>query len=501
MGAPFLSFSLQAHTRSSPPSSLRWVRSCKRDLEGQRVAVVGLGVSGRAATRLALARGASVLAIDKNEQLVPLEHDPQFMEHAELQTILGYCDNMILADVDRVVVSPGVSLDEYGLSTLLQSGRQVISELDFAAEVLPKNIKVLAVTGTNGKSTVTTFAGQMLHHLGIKAFVGGNLGKPLSDAAMLCLKASSEKDIFQVAVVEVSSYHMEIPNNYFSPSVAVVLNLTPDHLERHKTMQNYAAIKCRLFSHMKHSKLAVLPVGNSFLNEAFSNYANGCNAAWIGEFPGIKLDMAAKAATLTFPTTGLVVHLQLGTLKAMGTHNYYNAAVAAFSVLGLDVGIDTDTISSTVEVLSLLPHRMQVVCKDAHGVTWVDDSKATNVESTYTGLMGLKEHKSVILLGGLAKVLNNQESNGFEQLVEPLKYHRGVVTFGSSGEMIHKTLCDGGLNIPCIKATNLEEAVNCARSMAKHGDSILLSPGCASFDEFRNFAHRGKVFQELVFST
>ncbi|KAG1326778.1 UDP-N-acetylmuramoylalanine--D-glutamate ligase-like [Cocos nucifera] len=532
MGAPFLSLSLvQAQTPSSPPASaLRRVRSSVEDLKGQRVAVVGLGKSGRAAARLALVRGASVLAIDKNEQLVPLENDPLFAEYAGLQTNLGYCDDMLLESADRIVVSPGVPLEEYGLSNWLHSGEQVTSELDFAAEVLPQNIKVLAVTGTNGKSTVTSFAGQMLHHLGIETFVGGNLGRPLSDAAIQCLQSSSGRDIYQVAVVEVSSYQMEIPIKYFSPAVswiwifqlcsceqliiksffniffitvkvAVVLNLTPDHLERHKTMQNYAALKCCLFSQMKHGKLAVLPVANHYLNEAFSSHANKCNVAWIGDHPGIKVDIETKGAILSIPTSGSVTHLQLGSLKAMGTHNYCNAAVAAFSVLGLDVGIDSDSINSTVEILSLLPHRMQVVFMDARGVTWVDDSKATNVESTYTGLMGLKDHKAVVLLGGLAKVLRNEGSNGFEQLVELLNHHRGVITFGSSGVMIQKTLCDGGLSIPCITAVNLEEAVKCARRMARNGDTILLSPGCASFDEFRNFEHRGKVFQELALSS
>lgn len=115
--------------------------------------------------------------------------------------------------------------------------------------------------------------------------------------------------------------------------------------------------------------------------------------------------------------------------------------------------------------------------------------------------MGLKEHKSVVLLGGLAKVLSNEGPNGFEQLVKLLNHHRVVITFGSSGAMIQKTLCDGGLSIPCVRAVNLKEAVNCARSMARYGDTILLSPGCASFDEFRNFEHRGKVFQELALSS
>ncbi|OVA07865.1 Mur ligase [Macleaya cordata] len=430
------------------------------------------------------------------------QQDPLFEKHGNLRTILGHCDKELLENAERVVVSPGVPLENYGLSSLLQSGGQVLSELEFAAEVLPKCIKVLAVTGTNGKSTVTTFAGQMLSHLGFKTFVGGNLGTPLSEASVQCLTSSSVEPKFQASMilVEVSSYQMEIPNKCLCPSVAVVLNLTPDHLERHSTMRDYAMMKCRIFSHMSHSKLAVLPIGNEHLDEAFKDYVHNCNVAWLGAFPGVKVDMEAKVADLRIPYMGVASRAQLGSIKAMGTHNYHNAAVAALSVLGLNVGIDTDSISETIATLRTLPHRMQIVRRDNQGVTWVDDSKATNVESTYTGLMGLKEQKSVVLLGGVAKVLKDRKSNGFEQLVEPLMHHRCVITFGSSGKMIQETLQAGGLRTTCIRATNLEDAVNCARSMARYGDAIVLSPGCASFDEFKNFEHRGKVFQELAFA-
>ncbi|MQL93587.1 hypothetical protein Taro_026245 [Colocasia esculenta] len=470
----------------------------EQDLKGQTVVVVGLGKSGRSAARLALARGAAVLAVDGNEKMVPLEHDPLFADHANVQTILGYNEDTLPA-ADRVVVSPGVPIERYSLSALLRSGRQVMSELEFAAETLPAEVKVLAVSGTNGKSTVTTFAWQMLHHLGIEAFAGGNLGVPLSEAALEYFKSSSAHEVFQVAVVEVSSSQMEIPNRHFCPSVSVVLNLTPDHLERHKTMQNYAEMKCRLFSNMRHDRLAVLPTGNEYLEKAFCNYASKCNVARIGSFPGIKVDMDARVADFHFPNK-YCAQLQLKDLKAIGEHNYQNAAVSAFAVIGLDVGINTDLMDGIVGRLTLLHHRVQVVCRDTNGVTWVDDSKATNVEATYTALMGLKEHKLIVLLGGLAKVVSPEISSGFEQLVEPLKHHRAVVTFGYSGGPIHETLCHGGLTIPCVRATNLEDAVNHARCIAQHGDTVILSPGCASFDEFRNFEHRGMVFQELALS-
>ncbi|XP_044505734.1 UDP-N-acetylmuramoylalanine--D-glutamate ligase-like [Mangifera indica] len=248
-------------------------------------------------------------------------------------------------------------------------GKQVMSVLDFAAEVISRSIKILAVTGTIGKSTVVTFVGQMLNHRGIEAFVGGNLLKPLSEAALQCFTLPSSKPRFQV-VVGVSSYQIEIPNKYFCPSVSVILNLTPDHLERHKTMRNYALTKCRLLSHMTNTKLGLLPLGNQHLNEAINGHE--FNLAWVGAFPGVK-----------------TVH------------------------------------------------------KDIHGVTWVDDSKATNVEAAY--------------------VLSGQDSNGFEQLVEPLNNHRRVITCGSSGPMIHKTLLDNGLSIPWIGVANLEDVAAAQR--------------------------------------
>ncbi|XP_047959184.1 UDP-N-acetylmuramoylalanine--D-glutamate ligase-like isoform X1 [Salvia hispanica] len=468
------------------------------DLQGQSVAIIGLGKSGIAAAKLALARGASVLALDQNETLKPLEQTLLNVKDGRLKTILGYFDHELFDEADLIVVSPGVALENYCLSSLLQSGKRVISELDFAAEVLPRCTKVLAVTGTNGKSTVATFAGQMLNHSNIRTFVGGNLGIPLSEAAFECLLSPQEP--YQAAVVEVSSYQLEIPNKFFSPSVSVILNLTPDHLERHKSMTNYSTIKCRVLSHMSGRKIAILPMGNPYITEAIASHGNECMFAWIGAYPGVEVDMEQKVANFNVPGIGLLSQLPLNAIKAVGTHNYYNAAIAALSVIGLDVGIDTAAISLTIDRLKAPPHRMQIVHEDGNGVTWVDDSKATNVESTYAGLTGLKEKKAVVLLGGLSKILDAQGSNGFEHLIEPLKNHRGVVTFGSSGLLIQDTLSSHGLAIPCLQAKDLKGAVSLAKNMAKPGDVILLSPGCASFDEFINFEHRGKFFQELALS-
>ncbi|XP_049934176.1 uncharacterized protein LOC116255802 isoform X2 [Nymphaea colorata] len=451
----------------------------QKDLDGQTVAILGLGASGKAAAELALARGASVLAIDRNENLLPLEVDPLFQKYTRLRTVLAPSGADFLKDADRVVVSPGVPLETYGLAGLLESGKEVMSELDFAAEVLHKETAVLAISGTNGKSTVTSYASQLLQHSGIKAFVGGNFGNPLSKAALQCMGSGESQ--FQVAVVEVSSYQLEIPNKYLHPSVAVILNLTPDHLERHKTMWNYAYTKCRLFCHMTDCDLAVLPADNQLLVEAFRHGLNHCTLTWIGDLPGLKMVMDKKVAYIELPTTGLSAELKLDSLNTVGNHNFQNAAVATFCVLGLNMGIEVNSINEAIGKLSPLPHRMQIVHIDNEGKIWVNDSKATNVEATYAGLVGMKEFKSVVLLGGIAKQnAENNGSSGFEKLAEPLKCHKAVITFGASGEMIWKALLSAGLSIPCTTVKCLVDAVSLARDIAKSGvdADMVAAPSC-----------------------
>ncbi|KAF9596004.1 hypothetical protein IFM89_006931 [Coptis chinensis] len=195
--------------------------------------------------------------------------------------------------------------------------------------------------------------------------------------------------------------------------------------------------------------------GNQHLNEAFKDYVDTCNVAWIGGFPGIKV------------------------------YEFFSSfyKYLAFTYFGF-VYVADDSIGSTVELLSPPPHRMQIVRRDERGVIWVDDSKATNVEATYTGIMGLKDQKSVVLLGGLAKVLNAEGSTGFEQLVEQLEYHICVITVSI---------------LPLYY--NIYQYLNLITNFViTVGDAIVLSPGCASFDEFRNFQHRGEVFQKLAFA-
>lgn len=198
------------------------------------------------------------------------------------------------------------------------------------------------------------------------------------------------------------------------------------------------------------------------------------------------------------PTTSQEAWLDLTTLNTTGIHNAHNAGTAALLALGVDMGLNEDALQSALPMLKLPPHRMQIVWRDENGVLWINDSKATNVEATYTGLKGLTKHRAVVLLGGLAKVLDKDGNIGFNKLAHVLTSHRAVVTFGASAEQIKKDLEEEGLAIPCNQSKGLVEAVELAKSFVQHGDAIVLSPGCASFDEFHNFEHRGQVFSSLA---
>ncbi|KAG0581208.1 hypothetical protein KC19_4G232500 [Ceratodon purpureus] len=471
----------------------------RQDLNGETVAVVGLGASGRAAVKLALARGADVVALDSNPSCLPLEEDSAFEGYdlKRVHTELGPHKRETLLKASQLVLSPGVPLAQSDIAAAIQAGVPAFSELGFAAAALPENVKVAAVTGTNGKSTVTTFTGQLLKSAGVRTFVGGNLGTPLSEGVLQCLAFPAEDPPFNVAVVEVSSYQLELPGS-FHPKVAVILNLTPDHLERHKSMEAYGMMKCRVFSRMEASDVAVIPQSDALLRRLATMSGSQATRAWMGGLPGVQLDRDARRAIIVVPTTGVEARLYLSGLQAVGAHNAHNAGTAALLALSLDVGLQSEDIQAALPLLKTPAHRMEIVYRDDQGVLWVNDSKATNVDATLVGIRGIVGKKAVVMLGGLAKAGAGGSGLGFGLLVEVLQSHRAVVLFGASGLAIEEELRSAGLDIPCQYTEHLADAVHLARSLAQPGDAVVLSPGCASFDEFKNFEHRGQVFADLA---
>jgi UDP-N-acetylmuramoylalanine--D-glutamate ligase len=437
-----------------------------RDLDGARVLVVGFGRSGRSAAAVALRRGAHVVAVDLRTDLEP-------MPGVDLE--LGPHRRERFVEADLVIVSPGVPKAEPNVAAAIAKGIDVVGELGFAARYLAGPF--VGVTGTNGKSTTTHFTGRLLEHAGFSPFVGGNLGTPLCDAVL------GERS-FGCFVVEVSSYQLELPGA-FHPNVGVILNLTPDHLQRHGTMEGYAAAKARLFERMTDDDLAVVPHDDPLLASAADRH--GGRRAWLGAHPGV----VRRGREAHVNVNGAAHPLDLSAVTVPGLHNLDNAAAAA--LLALAMGASASVVQEGLGTLRALPHRMQIVA-ERDGVVWIDDSKATNIDAARVGIDGL-EGPAVVLLGGRGKPASDG-SLGFGALRSVLARHRGVIAFGESGPTIAAELERAGAAVTLVPS--LAAAIERARTVARAGDAVLLSPGCASFDEFRDFEHRGEVFADLA---
>ncbi len=430
-----------------------------RELTGARVLVVGMARSGVAAARLARARGAEVTTTD-------LRADAPAVEGC--RAVHGRHAREDFLSADLIIVSPGVPAAQPDLAAARAAGVEVVGELVFAASFL--QVPAVAVSGTNGKSSTTHFLGQLLRGAGSRPFVGGNLGVPLSSAI---------GQDFDLAVLEVSSYQLELPGG-FHPRAAAILNLTPDHLGRHGTMEGYAEAKGRLFAEMGPEDFAAVPLGDALLAPQLER--TRARRLWLGGEPGVRLDGSGERAILSgTPDDG---EIPLGELRLLGAHNRSNAAAAAL----LAVCMGARRADLDLGALTALAHRLELVA-EARGVRWVDDSKATNIDAALVGIHGVGG-RQIVLLGGLGK-----EGADYTTLAPALEAHaRLTICFGRTGPEIAAAL--GGL--PLALVGTLAEAVRLAEQVARAGEVVLLSPACASFDEFRDFEHRGEVFAALA---
>lgn len=429
------------------------------DLTGLHVVVMGLGRSGRAAARLALERGARVTAVDRADAADPVPG-------AAME--LGPHRRETFTTADVVVVSPGIPAAQPDLVSAIEAGVDVVGELGFAARFV--DVPIVAITGTNGKSSVTSFTGHLLQAAGFRTFVGGNFGVALSE-----LPVGAEVD---VAVVEVSSYQLELPGG-FHPAVGVVLNLTPDHLQRHGTMEAYGQTKARLFSTMTPQDLAILPDDPALV--AATAGARARRAA-LGSLPGV--ERRGRQATVDLGAGRVGFDLTPVTLQ--GAHNLDHVATSL--LLATALGADPARLQDALAGLVALPHRMEPV-GETDGVLWINDSKATNVASAEVGISGV-ERRAVVLVGGRAK------GRGFAALGPALARHRAVIAFGEAAEMVREELAEVGVDAHLVPG--MGDAVVLARTLARRGDAILLSPGGSSFDEFDHFEQRGDVFRRLA---
>jgi len=435
-------------------------------LTDARVVVFGMARSGEGAARLAVAAGAADVVCTDLRADAPVVPGTR--------PVYGHHNQDDLTDADLVIVSPGIPPHIGILQAARNAGVPVRSELDIATSVLEAlDVPVLAVTGTNGKSSTVWLLHQILEQAGKKSWVGGNLGDPVSNLALRLVEGGEAPD---VAVVEVSSYQLETTVN-FRPTGAAVLNLTPDHLARHRTMAAYAAAKMHLFTNQQAGDLAILPPEDAHLGSA--SLPSGPTVRWLGGHPGV----VVSADHLDLDGT----HIGTGSFPLPGRHNSENLAAAL--MLAQHVGLDPTTVH--LSTLRPLPHRMELVHTDADGVRWINDSKATNVDAALVGICAAPQG-TVFLLGGQGK-----DGADYQVLVPHLQERaRRVICFGSAGPTIAAQLSEAGLVSDCVPS--LPSALSRARTVATPGDTILLSPACSSFDAYSDFEARGRHFADLA---
>jgi UDP-N-acetylmuramoylalanine--D-glutamate ligase len=432
-----------------------------------RALVVGLGASGIAAAHLLHRDGWVVVVNDlaPAESLADqLPRLPAGVEHR-----LGGHPPDLLDGTARVVVSPGVRWDLPLLVEARRRGIETIAEVELAARHLAP-VPILGVTGSNGKTTVTALIGEIARSAGLRAAVGGNIGTAACELAL--------DGRWDVVVLELSSFQLEGCTT-LRPRVAALLNLSADHLDRHPTMASYLAAKARIFGSQAGDDVAVL-------NQDDPAVAHLAVPAGRATF-----SLASHTADASYDGRRLLLDgallLPRPELPLLGDHNVANALAAA--LVARRFGISTGAIADALRRFSGLPHRHQVVAT-ASGVRWVDDSKGTNIGATAAGLAGYPPGTVHLILGGLGKGQDFLELRGAVSGRVARAYLIGV-----AAPQIEAAIAD---LVPLEMCGCLEEAVRRAASLAVPGDTVLLSPACASFDQFTNYAHRGDEFARLA---
>lgn len=441
-------------------------------LYGKTVLIIGLKRTGVSVARFLAQRGAQVRITDRQTAAQLKDEFAQITDIAA-DVRLGAEDESLLDGIDLVVPSPGVPCTAPLLVAAQQRGLPVWSEIELAFRFL--QVPVLAVTGTNGKSTTTTLLGKLLREHGQRVFVGGNLGIPLLDAV--------SEDV-EVVVAEVSSFQLEWVEQ-FRPRIGLWLNLTEDHLDRHGTLAAYGAAKRAMFVHQAPTDWAIFNRHDPAVQQCMQGLPGRLfSFGWEPMQEGVWIEEEQKA--LIVKVAGRETRISLAGLRLYGRHNLENvmAAVAAATLWGVSV----EMIERVLARFTGLRHRLELVATK-HEVAYFDDSKGTNVGAVVQSLASFSG-PVILLAGGVDK-------GGDYAPLRPLVQSKvkKLVLFGAAKEIIAAAL---GNATDTVIVETLAEAVHAAARVAGAGDTVLLSPACASFDQFRNYAHRGEVFRAVV---
>jgi len=430
-------------------------------LEGAKVVVVGMARSGVAAVELLRQKGASVRAADQNPAMAGVVAGVQVEPQAEAA----------FRDAELIVLSPGVPADLAIFEEARRRGVRVIGDLELAGWYLQGEI--IGITGTNGKTTTTALTGHILKHSGIPVQVGGNIGRP--PAAMVKTSRAGQWN-----VLELSSFQLETTQT-FRAHIGAALNVTPDHLDRHGTLERYADAKGRLFLEQTRDDFKVLNADDPIC-QGFAGRGHG-RVVWFSSTREVSPGAFLRNGEIVLNGNSV---MKTSEVPLRGLHNLENTMAAA--AMASLTGATHAQIRAAAMTFPGVEHRLEFV-RRLKGVDWYNDSKATNVDATLKAIAAFG--------GGLWVILGGKDKNSdYSVLVSPLRVKaHGALLIGAAADKIEAQL--RGV-VPLFRSGAIEAAVAEAHARAKSGDTVLLAPACASFDQFENFEHRGREFKRLV---
>ena len=462
---------------------------------GKKITVVGLARSGAGAARL-LAEMGAVVTVTDSKPAGDLTDRVSTLP-ASVRLCLGSHPDEIFSDADLIVVSPGVPLAIKPLADAKAAGKKIIGELELAYQIIEsrmaeeKAIPFLAITGSNGKSTTTSLLNHMMKAAGFRTMFGGNIGNALTEEI---LKMNRENTVPEAVVAEISSFQLEAVET-FRPNIAAILNITPDHLDRYHSMEEYADAKAAIFQNQHAPDILIL---NADDPESMKLHAARCSEGGRGphvyffsrmrEVDGLYVRDGIVAVNLPHHKQG-AMNLELinvGDIRIKGVHNLENAMAA--SAMALLAGCPVGAVRKSLREFRGLEHRLELV-RELDGVKYINDSKGTNVGAVIKSVESF-DVPVILIAGGRDKAGDFSALRG----VAEGRVKRAVL-IGEAAAKIQHALGDV---IETVLARDLREAVKISRASAKEGDTVLLSPACASFDMFRDFEDRGNQFKTIV---
>ncbi len=448
------------------------------DFQNKKVVVVGTGLSGIAAAKLLERVNANVTMFEGNEKAIEAEIKEKLQGVKVDRILIGSFTDTVAEETELVVLSPGVPIDLPILEVFRQKNIPIWGEVELAYHFTKG--KIAAITGTNGKTTTTALVGEIMKTYFDVVFVVGNIGIPYTERALETTKDS-------IVVAEISSFQLETAHA-FCPDVSAVLNITPDHLNRHHTMENYIAAKMKIAQNQTENQVCVLNYEDTVLREESKKLK--CKCIFFSSKQKLEKGIYLNENNEFVVSDGEKEQIICKTseLNLLGVHNYEN--VMAGIAIAKNMGVPMDCIKKAIKAFMAVEHRIEYVA-EKNGVKYYNDSKGTNPDAAIQGIKAM-ETKTLLIGGGYDK--GSEYKEWIEAFDGKVKY---LVLLGQTADKIEKTARECGFH-NIVKVEDLQEAVKFCASHAEPGEAVLLSPACASWGMFKNYEERGNMFKEMV---